>query len=175
MTGITTDAGKSPLMSRNPFQTDAVARRACASGRFRLNHTCHVHTVSLRSPCKHFTSSGSVLSPAHLASPVPSRPSSRSPTAQDSCGVWDSAALSCRPPPPCLSGLPPRLLFLPTQHLHIPRAQLRCKPSPRFCKTLPGPSTTPHLSRMFSVPFLCPLYPPLTSHKPSIFPPNNRV
>lgn len=93
-------------------------------------------------------------------------PSYRSPASRDSFGVW---ALSGRPPPPgSLSGLPSRLPFLPTRHLHILRAQLRCTPSP-FLQNLARTIYRSHLRRTFSFPFLCPLYLLLTSHKPSIF------
>lgn len=44
---------KSLLMSCNQFQKDTVALRVFKPWRFKLNHTCHMHTVSLMSLCKY--------------------------------------------------------------------------------------------------------------------------
>lgn len=174
MTGVIADAGKSPLMSRNQFQKDAVARRACAPGGLRLNHACHVHTVSLRSVCEYCISPGCVLSPARLASPLPSLPSYRSPASRDSFGVWDSAC-SFQPP----TSLPPGLCL--GSHLAFPFYLLGtctssglssdARPRPCFLQNLARTIYSSHLRGTFSFPFLCPLYLLLTSQKPSTFSP----
>lgn len=138
-------------MSCNQFQKDTVALRVFKPWRFKLNHTCHMHTVSLMSLCKYLIFSICITQPS-LPHPPP-LPSSSNTVIQPHRRTSVSGthyALLCLPPShthlllldSCLAFpfYPPNMHISPTHPL-----RLSSNTFPLW-ETLPHQSTIPHSS-----------------------------